>query len=178
MDDSEVEVDAVIFCTGYDQNHPYLDDACGMKLIENFLYPTHKLFVHPHLPTLFFNGLTRHDPHFVVVSITAKVIRNLLLGVARLPSEEEMMAEMEKEMERCRGEGKPLGHLHRLGPVATCPWPLEICQLGNIEPPMKELKIWDLNKNTIYNKKFHLLRNCRFFFDESDELCLEMLPEK
>ena len=143
MDDSEVEVDAVIFCTGYDQNHPYLDDACGMKLIENFLYPTHKLFVHPHLPTLFFNGLTRHDPHFLLVTITANVVRNLLLGVARLPSEEEMRAEMEKEMERCRGEGKPLGHLHHIR--FHSPWPESICNFGKIDTPIEKLGIFDQN---------------------------------
>ena len=173
MDDSEVEVDAVIFCTGYDQNHPYLDDACGMKLIENFLYPTHKLFVHPHLPTLFFNGLTRHDPHFVVVSITAKVIRNLLLGVARLPAEEEMMEEMERDIEKCRAEGKPLAVLNQIRIRSR--WPETICRLGRIKIPMKELRIFDENLRTILDGNFLILRNCRFIVDENNVVSVEQL---
>ena len=160
MDDSEVEVDHVIFCTGYRPSFPFLDESCGMKLIDKFLYPTYKLFVNPKLPTLFFNGLTRYDAHFTMVTITAETIRSLLLGDASLPSEQVMIEDMEIAMETCKSQGKILGKLHSLGPHSR--WSYDICKLGNNKPPVDKIEIYKAIGEMMIDGRFNQLRKIHF----------------
>lgn len=50
--------DAIIFCTGYKYNFPFLTDECGIKTINNLVTPLYKHVINIEYPTMFFIGVT------------------------------------------------------------------------------------------------------------------------
>ena len=174
--DDEIQVDAVIFCTGFRQSYPFLDESCGVTVRDNLLYPTYKVVVQPHHPTLFFNGQTRMDAHFLMVSLSSEMIRNVLLGTGKLPSKTEMIKNVEGEIDRCIKNGLPLDSQHMI--IRSLKWPLAICKIGNIEPPMDRLRIFQAIIDVTFAKKNHTLRTLEFSVDDEGKILVQKIDSR
>jgi hypothetical protein len=96
-DDSEEQVDAIVWCTGYRVSMPFLDDALtGPDPKELLLY---KRIFHLDCPDLFFVGLMQSTGSaFPIVERQAQILAEHLAGEWHLPS----AAEQRRDCERRR----------------------------------------------------------------------------
>ncbi|XP_049877782.1 senecionine N-oxygenase-like [Pectinophora gossypiella] len=58
-DDSFEEIDDVIFCTGYDYEHSFLDKSCGITATSKFLLPLYQHMVNIRYPSMVFIGVPK-----------------------------------------------------------------------------------------------------------------------
>ena len=56
-DGGSVFADALIYCTGYKQTFPFLDESCGIKVDDNYVYPLYKHTINVNFPTMCFMGI-------------------------------------------------------------------------------------------------------------------------
>lgn len=56
-DGNSVTADDLIYCTGYKQTFPFLDESCGIKVDDNYVYPLYKHTINVHFPTMCFMGI-------------------------------------------------------------------------------------------------------------------------
>ncbi|GBP65957.1 Senecionine N-oxygenase [Eumeta japonica] len=89
-DDSFEEIDDVIYCTGYDFAHPFLDANSGVTTSGKFVLPLYQHMVNIRHPTMFFIGLTRRTITRVL-DAQAEYAAASVAGKFSLPSQEQML---------------------------------------------------------------------------------------
>jgi cation diffusion facilitator CzcD-associated flavoprotein CzcO len=98
VDGSQVEADAVIYCTGYKVSFPFFDPDF-VSAPDNDL-PLYLRMIKPGVPNLFFIGLCQPlGAIFPIAERQAVLCGEYLAGRYRLPDESEMNAEMDRERE-------------------------------------------------------------------------------
>lgn len=94
-DESNVEADTIVFCTGYTLRFPFLPEA--LLAIKDNRVELYKHVFHPDLPHLAFVGLcTVAGSHFPVAEIQGRWVARVLAGALELPSSKEMAAAIER----------------------------------------------------------------------------------
>uniref|UniRef100_A0A1I8J0M9 Flavin-containing monooxygenase n=1 Tax=Macrostomum lignano TaxID=282301 RepID=A0A1I8J0M9_9PLAT len=106
----KVQVDHVMFCTGYDYNFPFLASELTRPSHVPNLYMQ---VAHCTLPGLFFVGLCTHVVPFPQFHLQSKLIEAILLGQLQLPDDAESTS-LRDEAEKL-ASGVPARHLHLLG---------------------------------------------------------------
>ena len=56
-DGSKIEVDAVLLCTGYHYDFPFLSQECNVEVQGRVVQPLYKHMLHPDHPTIAFIGI-------------------------------------------------------------------------------------------------------------------------
>lgn len=84
------EVDDVIFCTGYEYYHPFLDERSGLTLSGKFVLPLHRNIINIRHPSMSFIGVV-NKVITRVLDAQAEYIASLIAGKFKLPSQEEML---------------------------------------------------------------------------------------
>ncbi|XP_047537225.1 senecionine N-oxygenase-like [Vanessa atalanta] len=84
------EVDDVIFCTGYEFYHPFLDKSCGLTVSGKFILPLHQNIVNIRHPSMSFIGVV-NKVITRVMDAQAEYVASLIAGKFKLPSQEEML---------------------------------------------------------------------------------------
>lgn len=134
LDDGEQkEVDAILFCTGYNFSFPFLQSDCGVEVSDNRVTHLYKHLFSSKYPTLSFVGLCLKICPFPVFSFQAQCVAAVLSGKAKLPSEEEMNAEEENEFKDKLASGLSKKYAHLLGEKQ---WDYMRClaQLAGVQP--------------------------------------------
>lgn len=133
-DGEQKEVDAILFCTGYNFSFPFLQSDCGVEVSDNRVTPLYKHVFSTKYHTLSFVGLCLRICPFPVFSFQAQFIAAVLSGKAKLPSEEEMNAEEEQEFKEKLASGLRKKYAHFLGEKQ---WDYMRClaQLAGVQPP-------------------------------------------
>jgi hypothetical protein len=143
-DGSSLQVDAVIFCTGYHYSFPFLkDDVITIK--DERIEPIYKHMVHIEYPNLIFVAIPRVGPFFPHYHEMAKLASLILAGKVELPSREAMLAESEAEFHALLEEGMPPSFAHlMLYANRQFGFHEEIAKLGGFDllPPVIEA-LWD-----------------------------------
>ncbi|PAA55661.1 hypothetical protein BOX15_Mlig025579g2, partial [Macrostomum lignano] len=106
----KVQVDHVMFCTGYDYNFPFLASELTRPSHVPNLYMQ---VAHCTLQGLFFVGLCTHVVPFPQFHLQSKLIEAILLGQLKLPDDAESTS-LRDEAEKL-ASGVPARHLHLLG---------------------------------------------------------------
>ena len=136
LDNGEIlkeEINSIILCTGFDYEFPFLTPECGIQVTSNRVHPLYKHIVNIVHPSMAFIGL-----NFIVVPpvccfVQAQYYLSVLLGIAKLPSQEEMKEE-EEEVFRIQVEkGIKERHTHLLGDDQWSYYN-ELAELGQFEP--------------------------------------------
>lgn len=97
-DGSQVEADAVIYCTGYKVTFPFFD-ADFLSAPDNDL-PLYLRMFRPEIPNLFFIGLFQPlGAIFPATERQAALCGEYLLGKCQLPTPAEMQAEIDRDRE-------------------------------------------------------------------------------
>lgn len=116
-DGSSVYADAIIHCTGYKYDFPFLETKGIVRVEEDRIGPLYKHVFPPALaPSLSFIGMTSHEPAFHIFELQSKWVAKVLSGKVELPSEEEMMDSVLNFYEFLKQKEIPKRHTHFLRP--------------------------------------------------------------
>ena len=106
-DDTVLDVDVLIFATGYDMRFPFFDDPNLVPNADHRL-PLYKRMMHPDIPNLFYMALAQPLPTLVnFAEQQAKLVGAYLTGRYRPPPPDEMRAIIAKD------EALHLGHYYQ-----------------------------------------------------------------
>lgn len=114
-DNSSEEFDIVVYCTGYQYSFPFLSSECGIFVHNNHVQPLYKHCINVNYPTMAIIGL----PYAVIpsqvfdlqVRFSLKFFKNEL----KLPSREDMLAELKKDNEDRQKDGLRERDAHKMG---------------------------------------------------------------
>jgi len=109
-----VAVDSILYCTGYEYQMPFLDDAL-VQVQDNFVTPLYRDIVAPAWTRLGLIGLPFLVVPFPLYAMQAKWFAAVVDGRIQLPSADEMLALAQAEKQALRNAGVKQRHLHRLG---------------------------------------------------------------
>ncbi|XP_051230225.1 flavin-containing monooxygenase FMO GS-OX-like 2 [Lolium perenne] len=141
-DGSRVKADAILYCTGYMYNFPFLGHDVGIFVDDNRVDPTYKHVFPPHLaPRISFIGLSLQALQFPVFQLQSNWVARVLSGRSELPSQEEMMEDMAAFYSELEARGCLKIYAHDLGECTyeSEDWVADQCRLERIERWMKEM---------------------------------------
>ncbi|ODN02510.1 Senecionine N-oxygenase [Orchesella cincta] len=103
-EDEVIACDAIILCTGYAVKYPFLNETCGITVKnEKYIPHLYNMTIFTKRPSLCFVNVCYRSAEFITAEIQARYAISYLEGKTRLPSFEEMEAELqaaEAEKER------------------------------------------------------------------------------
>ncbi|CAN6283973.1 unnamed protein product [Urochloa humidicola] len=113
---SAVAADIILYCTGYYYYFPFLD-LDGLTVEDNRVGPLYKhIFPPKYAPNLSFVGLPMKTIIFQSLELESKWVAAVLSGRATLPSEEDMMADVQEYYRQMEEAGRPKRHTHVIMP--------------------------------------------------------------
>jgi len=150
-DGSEVEADAILYCTGYEYSFPFLSASCKVSVKDNTVSPLYKHLIHCYYPTLAFIGIPYQVCPFPFFDVQVRYFLSALQGNFRVPRDPELieqandvLAVMEEKEER------PMRYFHKFGALQ---WPY-------VDAMVEEAKIAGLAKSyeLLFNHVHHVRR--------------------
>ena len=123
-DGTEEEVDTIVYATGYKWNFPFLREDDGVIAYEEnqkYYGPLYKLMVAINEPHLMFVGMLDCPGQSFGYSRQAMVAKEIIAGNVKLPSKEEMKADMDKYEEGFR-KGGMLRYFATFTPFSSSMW--------------------------------------------------------
>ncbi|KAK9500488.1 hypothetical protein O3M35_001743 [Rhynocoris fuscipes] len=175
-DDTECEIDAVIFCTGYVHNIDFIDKSCGVELGEKYIRNLYKQMFSIEHPSLIFIGYPRLFFIFPLIEWQAKLAIKIVSGQVALPSKEEMYEDTKAWEQNHRNEGKKERQFFELKTLAR-DYMRGLSEVGRFEYPPEAL--FDMfntyfyqfkNHPTVFKKHFYKIVNSEFIFKPCSEL--------
>lgn len=142
-DNSEVEVDSILMCTGYEFSFPFLDPSCHVQSTGKQVNPLYKHMFHTEFPTMCFIGIPFQICPFPQFNLQVQVFLKTLTGDVILPTREEMNEDTRKEKEAKRAKGIPDRHFHKMG-ILQWDYNRELAAMAKIDEV-------PLNIETLYN---------------------------
>ncbi|XP_068203421.1 senecionine N-oxygenase-like isoform X2 [Palaemon carinicauda] len=109
-----VEVDVILYCTGYEYKFPFLSDSCGIHVENSQVKPLYKHIINAHYPTMGFIGLPSRVVVFPLVYYQVCYFLATLTGETILPPLAEMMSVVEEGLMDLRLKGRNAKEYHRL----------------------------------------------------------------
>ncbi|XP_043221853.1 flavin-containing monooxygenase FMO GS-OX-like 2 [Amphibalanus amphitrite] len=117
LDGSRVEVDVLMFCTGYEFVFPFLSPECGVSVVDRQVRPLYKHLVHTEYPRMAFVGLPTVVLPFPLFHKQVQFFLASLTGRLQLPSRAEMTEDTVRDLQRRLEMGMPRRYAHFLGPL-------------------------------------------------------------
>ncbi|XP_057977859.1 flavin-containing monooxygenase FMO GS-OX-like 3 [Malania oleifera] len=115
QDGSMVLADVILHCTGYKYHFPFLETNGIINMDDNRVGPLYKHVFPPALaPWLSFVGLPWRVIPFPMFELQSKWIAGILSSRIALPSQEEMMRDVESFYSRLEASGTPKRYTHNL----------------------------------------------------------------
>ncbi|KAK7584093.1 hypothetical protein V9T40_005056 [Parthenolecanium corni] len=150
VDKTVVEVDSIIFCTGFEFHFPFLDKSCGIEISKNLIVrPLYKRFINILHPTMCFIGLVIKTVVFPLVDLQAKVFMKHLSGQIDLPLIGSMLQSEEEEHGEKMEMNVPPSMYHFLGENMKSYFK-DLASLGQTEMLSEvHFKIYEKHKQTI-----------------------------
>ncbi|XP_060066421.1 uncharacterized protein LOC132546720 [Ylistrum balloti] len=137
--DEEVEVDALMFCTGYRFCFPFLSPECHVSTENERITPLYKHIIHTKYTSLSLIGILKTICPFPNFHNQVLFVISALDGTMNLPDCEEMEADTAKDFHSRLERGMPERYAHHMG---TLQWRYndEIADLAGFEriPPVVE----------------------------------------
>ena len=140
-DGSKIQVDSVLFCTGYEFNFPFLDSANIISNDGQVVKPLYKHMIHTKYPSLAFIGIPTQICPFPFFHNQLLWLCKVLLGKYRLPTEADMNADIEEERLARLDAGLPPRHFHKMG-VRQWEYSRDLAKragMSEISPAVEEL---------------------------------------
>jgi len=113
---SEEELDAIVFCTGYDYRFPFLDDDVGVCVEGRAVTPLYRHMYYTKDPSLVFIGLPWKVAPFPLFDCQTRHAAKSLTGAIQLPDKKKMEEERLRDEKRRFEELKlPHRYYHQFG---------------------------------------------------------------
>ncbi|CAH9102592.1 unnamed protein product [Cuscuta epithymum] len=141
-DGTVTRADAILHCTGYKYDFPFLETSGALSVDDNRVGPLYKhVFPPSFAPGLSFVGIPWKVAPFILFELQSKWIAKVLSGRVCLPLEEEMMADIEAFYLSIESRGLPKRYTHQLGEhqFEYDDWLAAECDFPAIEEWRKEM---------------------------------------
>ena len=165
-DATQCSVDAIVFCTGYLYDFPFLHETCGITVQGNRVSPLYMHIFNINNPSMAFIGVPSIVCPFYLFSMQARWITKVLEGKEKLPSKGEMLEDSRTEYRSRLEEGIPEKYFHRFDKGENLDYFKAIADAGKVEPfkPVYEkmfLKVkQEREKNLLYYRdKEYVVKN-------------------
>ena len=139
--DDAIEVDGLLFCTGYHYDFPFLHGV-EVKIEDDWVHPLYQDVIVPEVPSLGFIGLPFLIIPFPILEIQAKWYSRQLTGSFRLPSEQAMHQVIRDRQRLLTSRGVEQRHFHRLGDQQFSYFNQLAAQCGEPELPEWFVQTW------------------------------------
>ncbi|XP_058465155.1 senecionine N-oxygenase-like [Malaya genurostris] len=107
----------ILYCTGYRYNFPFLGASCGVSVDDNYVQPLFKHCINITQPTMAFIGLPYYVCAAQMFDLQARFCLKYYSGEKRLPTQQEMITDMNAQMERRWEQGYRKSQAHMMGPA-------------------------------------------------------------
>ncbi|XP_022857925.1 flavin-containing monooxygenase FMO GS-OX5-like, partial [Olea europaea var. sylvestris] len=115
QDGASVHADIILHCTGFNYDFPFLETNGIVTVDDRRVGPLYKHVFPPKLsPTLSFIGIPYAVVVFHMVEFQARWVASVLSGKVLIPSEEEMLIDIEKHYQHMEEAGRPKYQTHSL----------------------------------------------------------------
>ncbi len=148
-----LEIESVVLCTGYEYSFPFLSENCQPMTADDtdfqHLSRLYKMTVHVDEPNLYFMGMMKCTPAFLLNELQAQFIAAILSRKSKLPTKSDMLADIEADFQLKLGIGYPRTKIPFILPAKYFikrfqDSLLEITEDGWIRPiPDTKLEHWD-----------------------------------
>ncbi|XP_049403717.1 flavin-containing monooxygenase FMO GS-OX-like 2 isoform X4 [Solanum stenotomum] len=144
LDGSSIHADIILHCTGYKYDFPFLETN-GIVSVDDegrAVGPLYKHVFPPKLsPCLSFVGIPSQGIIFLGSELQAKWIAQVLSGKVLLPSEDDMLADVEDHNRQLEEAGIPKRHTHRLHPhvMEYIDWIAAQMEMPSLDAGLKEM---------------------------------------
>ncbi|KAL3369132.1 hypothetical protein AABB24_009770 [Solanum stoloniferum] len=150
LDGSSIHADIILHCTGYKYDFPFLETNGIVSVNDEgrVVGPLYKHVFPPKLsPCLSFVSIPYQGIVFLMFELQAKWIAQVLSGKVLLPSEEEMLADVEDHNRQLEEAGIPKRHTHRLHPheMEYMDWIAAQIGMPSLDAGLKEI-YWSIYK--------------------------------
>jgi len=108
------QLDAFIFCTGYEVEFPFLDDEI-LQVNDNWAHPLYLDVLSPTHRTLGLIGLPFVVIPFPLFEMQAKWFAAAMSGDVELPDQEHMLVLLDQHRDALERDNEPMHHYHKLG---------------------------------------------------------------
>ncbi|OWA53256.1 Flavin-containing monooxygenase FMO GS-OX3 [Hypsibius exemplaris] len=103
---TKTKIDAVILCTGYQFDFPFLTPDCGLEISRGRVAPLYRHMISCVYPTMMFIGLLSHTPFFGAGTEDQVLFCKAYIdGKVKLPSREDMIADCDRDYRERLAEG-------------------------------------------------------------------------
>lgn len=174
-DETELQVDAILFCTGYRYNVSFLSSGCQVNVEDERVTPLYKHIIHTKYPSLSIIGLCKHICPFPQFHCQVLFVLAALTGKMVLPSREEMEKDIERDFRwRTEEKGMPTRYAHTMGDLQ---WKYndELARLAGFKPVPRVIKsLYDcIHEHKVKNLAQYKMRR---FELKSDREFSELMP--
>lgn len=114
-DGTHTEIDALMMCTGYKYDFPFLSPTCSVSTKDERVMPLYKHLIHIEWPKLSFIGIPKVICPFPLFDCQVQFFLGTLDGAMELPKKEDMYLDLEKDLEKRTQLGLPVRHSHHMG---------------------------------------------------------------
>ncbi|XP_075229097.1 uncharacterized protein LOC142328861 [Lycorma delicatula] len=150
-DGSTEDFNVILFCTGYLYSFPFLSKECGVTVEDNFVQPLYKHLIHIYRPTMCFIGLPFYVCAFILFDIQVRVFLKVLSGETILPSVNQMLEDVKREIKWRSAMGLKKKHFHLMGEFQEQYYD-ELSAVGNVPPvPSVYCKLHDESSKQFNN---------------------------
>ncbi|VDI83804.1 Hypothetical predicted protein [Mytilus galloprovincialis] len=142
----EVHLDAIVMCTGYKYQFPFLSEDI-ISIQNEHVTPLYKHVLHLDYNSLFVITLLRNVATYPISFNQAKFARSVIDGTANLPSKAEMTEDIALEV-RWRSENNMTGPMWHNMDTLQWNYDSHLADLGKFEPLSEMLQIyWNFVEN-------------------------------
>lgn len=119
-DGSEENFTDVLLCTGYNYSFPFLSMDCGITIEENYIAPLYKHIININIPNMAFIGMVYQVLPNQVFDLQIQFALKYFMGLLQMPSKEEMLNELNREIKQKQEKGVVKSKYHQLGSQQVC----------------------------------------------------------
>ncbi|KMT16342.1 hypothetical protein BVRB_3g054890 [Beta vulgaris subsp. vulgaris] len=167
-DGSVVHADVTLHCTGYKYHYPFLPSNGVVTVDDNRVHPLYKHVFPPALaPGISFVGVPSFVVSFFLYELQSKWISRILSGRISLPSEENMMKDIQLFYSQLEAKGVPKHNTHKIHGFKGLFAPFEYEDWLAAECGCHLVEEW--RKNMFYATLCRVLKQTETYRDECDD---------
>lgn len=134
VDGSSRDYTVIVYCTGYRYTFPFLSADCGIIASNNYVRPLFKHCLSINHPSMGIIGLANLICPNQVFDVQVRFCLTLMTDRKKLPSKEEMLADMRKEKSKRKEAGLVNKKAHFMGPVLQAAYLDDLAAIAEIDP--------------------------------------------
>ena len=144
-DQSSIQIDRILFCTGYHYSFPFLSESIGLSVANQRVWPLYKHVVHMKYDTLFFIGVPRIYVPFPQMNGEVQFALSKLNSKWSLPSKEKMDFDVNSDLKIRSDIGWSLRHTHVMRQFQW-DYNRQLSKIGGFDPiPRNVQLLYDYN---------------------------------